>query len=87
MELYDLAKVTDLKRMTLGVALVGNDITYADLSLFQLVEGLRYAFPKAAARCSIASCRLRAAAHKSLSRKRPSASFQRNRCLSALSRS
>ncbi|MNU03049.1 hypothetical protein D3C72_2469490 [compost metagenome] len=25
-------------------------LTYADLSLFQLVEGLQYAFPKAAAR-------------------------------------
>jgi glutathione S-transferase len=27
--------------------LVGRSITYADLSLFQLVEGLRYAFPRA----------------------------------------
>jgi glutathione S-transferase len=27
--------------------LVGAELTYADLSLFQLVEGLRYAFPKA----------------------------------------
>jgi glutathione S-transferase len=27
--------------------LVGNSITYADLSLFQVVEGLSYAFPKA----------------------------------------
>ncbi len=30
--------------------LVGAKLTYADLSLFQLVEGLRYAFPKAMAR-------------------------------------
>lgn len=30
--------------------LVGDRLSYADLSLFQLVEGLRYAFPKAAAR-------------------------------------
>ena len=30
--------------------LVGESLTYADLSLFQLVEGLIYAFPKAAAR-------------------------------------
>lgn len=30
--------------------LVGGKLSYADLSLFQLVEGLRYAFPKAAAR-------------------------------------
>ena len=29
--------------------LVGGRLSYADLSLFQLVEGLRYAFPKAAA--------------------------------------
>jgi glutathione S-transferase len=33
-----------------GAHLVGNAITYADLSLFQLVEGLQYAFPKATAR-------------------------------------
>ena len=30
--------------------LVGAELTYADLSLFQIVEGLRYAFPKAMAR-------------------------------------
>ncbi|MBN8747169.1 Uncharacterised protein [Xylophilus ampelinus] len=30
--------------------LVGDALSYADLSLFQLVAGLRYAFPKAAAR-------------------------------------
>lgn len=30
--------------------LVGGRLSYADLSLFQLVEGLRYAFPKAAQR-------------------------------------
>jgi glutathione S-transferase len=29
---------------------VGGRLTYADLSLFQLVEGLRYAFPKASAK-------------------------------------
>lgn len=33
-----------------GTHLVGSQLSYADLSLFQLVEGLRYAFPKAAAR-------------------------------------
>ncbi|MHB2209615.1 glutathione S-transferase [Methylobacterium sp. CM6257] len=32
-----------------GARLVGPDLSYADLSLFQLVEGLLYAFPKAAA--------------------------------------
>ncbi len=30
--------------------LVGGKLSYADLSLFQVVEGLRYAFPKASAR-------------------------------------
>ncbi|MGQ4274391.1 glutathione S-transferase [Terrihabitans sp. B22-R8] len=30
--------------------LVGDRLTYADLSLFQIVEGLSYAFPKASAR-------------------------------------
>jgi glutathione S-transferase len=40
-----------LRRNPAGDAhLVGAALTYADLSLFQLVEGLRYAFPKAAAR-------------------------------------
>jgi glutathione S-transferase len=34
-----------------GRFLVGNRLSYADLSLFQLVEGLRYAFPQAAQRC------------------------------------
>jgi glutathione S-transferase len=33
-----------------GRYLLGRRLTYADLSLFQIVEGLRYAFPKAAAR-------------------------------------
>lgn len=33
-----------------GRYLVGARLTYADLSLFQLVEGLRYAFPKAVRR-------------------------------------
>ncbi len=35
-----------LKRNKTGW-LVGGSLTYADLSLFQVVEGLRYAFPKA----------------------------------------
>ena len=29
-----------------GPYLLGRKLTYADLSLFQIVEGLRYAFPK-----------------------------------------
>lgn len=35
--------------------LVGDVLTYADLSLFQLVDGLRYAFPKAAAKALVAT--------------------------------
>ena len=38
-----------LKRNKSGY-LVGRAVTYPDLSLFQIVEGLRYAFPKAMAR-------------------------------------
>jgi glutathione S-transferase len=33
-----------------GTYLLGRRLTYADLSLFQIVEGLRYAFPRAMAR-------------------------------------
>jgi glutathione S-transferase len=33
-----------------GPHLLGRPLTYADLSLFQIVEGLRYAFPKATKR-------------------------------------
>ncbi len=35
--------------------LVAGKLSYADLSLFQLVEGLRYAFPKATAKALIAA--------------------------------
>ena len=35
--------------------LVGGTLTYADLSLFQLIAGLRYAFPKAAAQALAAT--------------------------------
>ena len=42
---------TVLARNPKGTAhLVGAELSYADLSLFQIVEGLRYAFPKAMAR-------------------------------------
>lgn len=30
-----------------STSIVGPDVTYVDLSLFQLVQGLRYAFPRA----------------------------------------
>src|SRR5690606_5862848 len=33
-----------------GRHLVGDDVTYADLSLFQVVAGLTYAFPRCMAR-------------------------------------
>jgi glutathione S-transferase len=33
-----------------GIYLLGRRLTYADLSLFQVVEGLRYGFPKAVTR-------------------------------------
>src|ERR1700755_3405141 len=35
-----------LKKANGGVYLAGRRVTYVDLSLFQIVEGLRYAFPK-----------------------------------------
>ena len=38
--------------------LVGEALTYPDLSLFQVIEGLRYAFPRAMARLSSAMPRL-----------------------------
>jgi glutathione S-transferase len=52
--------------------LVGDRLTYADLSLFQVIEGLRYAFPKAAARAeaefrSLGALRDRVAARPGIS--------------------
>jgi glutathione S-transferase len=38
------------RNRTRGGWLVGGRVTYADLSLFQVVQGLRYAFPQAMAR-------------------------------------
>ena len=43
-----------------GGHLVGNGPTYADLSLFQLVEGLSHAFPKAAGRALAANPKIAA---------------------------
>jgi len=45
-----LEKVLTRNRKSKGRWLVGSDCTYADLSLFQTVAGLRYAFPNAMAR-------------------------------------
>jgi glutathione S-transferase len=52
-----------------GAHLVGGRLSYADLSLFQLVEGLLYAFPKAARRAlkhapHVVALRDRVAGHK-----------------------
>jgi glutathione S-transferase len=45
-----LEKVLERNRTSGGRWLVGTDCTYVDLSAFQIVEGLRYAFPNALAR-------------------------------------
>jgi glutathione S-transferase len=50
--------------------LVGTDASYADLSLFQAVEGLRYAFPKALARALKEAPRVAAHAERVASRPR-----------------
>ncbi|GEP11290.1 glutathione S-transferase family protein [Methylobacterium gnaphalii] len=44
--------------------LVGDAVSYADLSLFQLVDGLRYAFPKASERVLAETPRVAALAQK-----------------------
>jgi glutathione S-transferase len=48
--------------------LVGNRPSYADLSLFQLVDGLQYAFPRAAKR-ELAEVKHVAALHKAVARR------------------
>ena len=48
--------------------LVGRSLTYADLSLFQLVEGLAYAFPKATKRALAETPRI-AALHAAVARR------------------
>lgn len=45
-----LEKVLARNRKSRGQWLVGSDCTYVDLSAFQIVAGLRYAFPNAMAR-------------------------------------
>jgi glutathione S-transferase len=45
-----LEKVLARNRKSRGQWLVGSGCTYVDLSAFQIVEGLRYAFPNAMAR-------------------------------------
>jgi glutathione S-transferase len=46
-----LERILTRNRTSRGRALVGASITYVDLSLFQVVAGLRYAFPNAMAQC------------------------------------
>ena len=50
------------------VHLVGSRLTYADLSLFQLVEGVRYGFPRAASRV-LAECPLVTALHETVAQR------------------
>ncbi|HYM17173.1 MAG TPA: glutathione S-transferase [Micropepsaceae bacterium] len=56
-----------------GPFLVGGKLTYADLSLFQVVEGLRYAFPRAMKRAEKRVGRVTALHDEVASRKRISA--------------
>jgi glutathione S-transferase len=49
-----LEKVLERNRGSGGQWLVGSDRTYVDLSAFQIVEGLRYAFPNATAKLEVA---------------------------------
>jgi glutathione S-transferase len=46
--------------------LIGRRLTYADLSLFQVVEGLKYSFPRAASR-ALAEAPLVTALHAAVS--------------------
>lgn len=45
-----LEQILERNRASRGRWLVGRDLTYADLCAFQVVEGLRYAFPNAMTR-------------------------------------
>lgn len=53
-------RVLEENRASGGRALVGEDVGYVDLSMFQVIEGLAYAFPNAWARVSDGLPRLRA---------------------------
>ena len=75
-----------------GAYVTGRRATYVDLSLFQIVEGLRYAFPKRMKAFErkhsrpgrSARPRRRAAEHQGLSRQRPPHRLQRGRHLPPL---
>ena len=57
--------------------LVGGRLSYADLSAFQLVEGLRYAFPKATQRALRKTPRL-VALHARVAQQRRVAAYLRS---------
>jgi glutathione S-transferase len=57
-----------------GAHLVGGRLSYADLSLFQLVDGLLYAFPKATRR-ALAGTPLVEALHNSVARHKHLAAY------------
>jgi glutathione S-transferase len=59
--------------------LVGKSLTYADLSLFQLVEGLEYAFPKAAKRALTKTPKVAALREAVAKRRRIAAYLQSDR--------
>jgi glutathione S-transferase len=61
--------------------LAGDDLTYADLSLFQAYEGLRYAFPKATRAASAGTPRVVALARKVAVRSRIRAYLESERRL------
>jgi glutathione S-transferase len=62
-----------------GPYLTGRTLTYADLSLFQIVEGLRYAFPKAMKRLEKKSPRVVAVHDRMQARPRIKAYLQSER--------
>ena len=64
-----------------GNWLVGRRLTYADLSLFQIVEGLRYAFPKAIKRLERNCTRLTGHHNRVASRPRIAAHLSSDRRL------
>ena len=65
-----LEDVLARNRESEGRWLVGRDLTYADLSAFQVVEGLRYAFPNAMARLERKLARLVALRDRAAARPR-----------------
>ena len=89
-----LEKVLARNRKSAGQWLVGADCTYVDLSAFQVVEGLRYAFPNAMARleptdpaCDRASrSRRGTSAHRSVSQIEAARAIQPDGNLPALPR-